>query len=103
MKTIELLTVNPGVDELLALARKESGLRLTRSGQSIAEIIPMIEQPRKRIAPLHPGAWQVREDFDQPLPLAIQRFNAFSFQLIRFPEGFNRRRGEPAEAPRSHR
>jgi antitoxin (DNA-binding transcriptional repressor) of toxin-antitoxin stability system len=54
--------------ELLAPARKESGLRLTRSGQSIAEIIPMIEQPRKRIAPLHPGAWQVREDFDQPLP-----------------------------------
>ena len=37
-------------------------------GQSIAGIIPMIEQPRKRIAPLHPGAWQVREDFDQPLP-----------------------------------
>jgi hypothetical protein len=51
MKTIELLTVNPGVDELLDLARKESGLRLTRSGQSIAGIIPMIEQPRKRIAP----------------------------------------------------
>ena len=68
MKTIELLAVNPGVDELLALAQKESGLRLTRSGQSIAEIIPLMAQPRKRIAPLHPGAWQVREDFDQPLP-----------------------------------
>jgi hypothetical protein len=25
------------------------------------------------------------------------------FQLIRFPEGFNRRRGEPTEAPRSRR
>lgn len=68
MKTIELLTLNPSVDELLDLARKESGLRLTRSGKSIAEIIPMIEQPRKRTAPLHPGAWAVREDFDQPLP-----------------------------------
>ena len=68
MKTIELLAVNPGVDELLDLARKESGLRLTRSGQSIAEIIPLMAQPRKRTAPLHPGAWQVREDFDQPLP-----------------------------------
>ena len=68
MKTIELLTVNPSVEELLELARKESGLRLTTSGKSIAEIIPMIEQPRKRTAPLHPGAWDVREDFDQPLP-----------------------------------
>jgi antitoxin (DNA-binding transcriptional repressor) of toxin-antitoxin stability system len=68
MKTIELLTVNPGVDELLALAQKESGLRLTRSGQSIAEIIPLMAQPRKRTAPLHPDAWQAREDFDQPLP-----------------------------------
>ena len=68
MKTIELLAVNPSVEELLNLARKQSGLRLTRSGQSRAGIIPMIEQPRKRIAPLHPGAWQVREDFDQPLP-----------------------------------
>jgi hypothetical protein len=89
MKTIELLAVNPSVEELLDLARKESGLRLTRSGQSIAGIIPMIEQPRKRIAPLHPGAWQVREDFDQPLPLAIQRFNAFSFQLSAFPACFH--------------
>ena len=68
MKTIELLAVNPGVDELLALAQKESGLRLTRSGQSIAEIIPLVAQPAKRISPLHPDAWQVREDFDQPLP-----------------------------------
>ena len=43
MKTIELLTVNPSVDELLYLARKESGVRLTRSGKSIAEIIPLME------------------------------------------------------------
>jgi antitoxin (DNA-binding transcriptional repressor) of toxin-antitoxin stability system len=68
MKTIELLAVNPGVDELLALAQKESGLRLTRSGQFVAEIIPLIAQPAKRIAPLHPGAWQAKEDFDQSLP-----------------------------------
>jgi antitoxin (DNA-binding transcriptional repressor) of toxin-antitoxin stability system len=57
MKTIELLTVNPSVDELLDLARKESGLRLTRSGKSIAEIIPLMEQPRQRIAP--PTPWRV--------------------------------------------
>ena len=55
------------MDELLDLARKESGLRLTRSGKSIAEIIPLMQQPQQRIAPLHPGAWDVREDFDQPL------------------------------------
>ena len=38
MKTIELLAVNPSVEELLDLARKESGLRLTRSGQSIVYV-----------------------------------------------------------------
>ena len=68
MKTIELMAVNPGLDELLELARKECGLRLTRLGQTVAEVIPTNNQPVKRISPLHAGAWQVRDDFDQPLP-----------------------------------
>ncbi len=68
MKTIELMAVNPGLDELLELARKECGLRLTRLGQTVAEVIPTNIQPIKRITPLHPGTWQVGEDFDQPLP-----------------------------------
>jgi hypothetical protein len=27
----------------------------------------MPDKPRQRVAPLHPGAWEVREDFDEPL------------------------------------
>ena len=28
----------------------------------------VIAQPEKRTSPLHPNAWNVNEDFDQPLP-----------------------------------
>ena len=67
MKTIELIDA-PSVEDLLELARKESGVVLTKSGQPVAQVIPMPEKPKQRIAPLHPGAWEVSEDFDEPLP-----------------------------------
>ena len=67
MKTIEL-TETQSVEDLLELARKESGVVVTKSGQAVAQVIPMPARPKQRIAPLHPGAWEVREDFDEPLP-----------------------------------
>ncbi len=67
MKTIELNEA-PSVEDLLALAKKESGLVLTKFGQPVAQLISMPEKPKHRIAPLHPGAWEVSEDFDEPLP-----------------------------------
>ncbi len=68
MKTIELQIPIPSVEELLELARKESGVILTKFGQPVAQVIPVPERPKKRIAPLHPGAWVVNDDFDEPLP-----------------------------------
>jgi antitoxin (DNA-binding transcriptional repressor) of toxin-antitoxin stability system len=67
MKTIDLTSQAPSLEELLALARTQAGILLTRRGQPVAQVLPMPDKPRQRVAPLHPGAWEVREDFDEPL------------------------------------
>ena len=66
MKTIDL-TDQAQFEELLALARTQAGILLTKHGQPVAQVLPMPAKPRQRVAPLHPGAWEVREDFDEPL------------------------------------
>jgi antitoxin (DNA-binding transcriptional repressor) of toxin-antitoxin stability system len=68
MKTIELLNPPPSLEAVLALAVKEAGVVLTKSGQPVAHVIPIAQPATKRIAPLHPGAIEAREDFDAPLP-----------------------------------
>jgi antitoxin (DNA-binding transcriptional repressor) of toxin-antitoxin stability system len=68
MKTIEMTIAPSNLGELVELAKKEAGVTLTRSGLPIAQVIPIPEQPKKRTAPLHPGAWEVSDDFDEPLP-----------------------------------
>lgn len=67
MKTIDLTSQAPSLEELLALAREQAGILLTRRGQPVAQVLPIPEKPRQRVAPLHPGAWEVRKDFDEPL------------------------------------
>ena len=67
MKTIELGSAPGSLEELLALARAQSGLTLMQGGQPVAQLLPMREAPRRRISPLQPGAWSVRDDFDAPL------------------------------------
>ena len=89
MKTIELLNPPLSLEVVLALATQESGVLLTKSGQPVAQVIPMPSEPeernvswtpgarevsedfaaaRKRKLGLHPGAWVVSEDFDALLP-----------------------------------
>lgn len=67
MKTIDLGSQPPSLDELLALAHAQAGIVLTKQGQPVAQVMPMQEKPTSRITPLHPGTWTVREDFDAPL------------------------------------
>jgi antitoxin (DNA-binding transcriptional repressor) of toxin-antitoxin stability system len=67
MKIIDLTSQEPSIEELLTLARAQAGVLLTKRGQPVAQVLPMPEKPRQRVAPLHPGAWDVREDFDEPL------------------------------------
>ncbi len=68
MKTIELLNPPPSLEAVLELAKKEAGVTLTKAGQPVAQVIPLPEKPKQRVAPLHPGAWEVSDDFDEPLP-----------------------------------
>ncbi len=67
MKTIDLGSHSPSLDELLALAHAQAGVMLTKQGHPVAQVLPMREKPAYRVTPLHPGAWTVRDDFDEPL------------------------------------
>jgi len=67
MKTIELLNPLPSLEAVLELATKEAGVVLTKSGQPVAQVIPMAPSTKQRIAPLHPGAMEASDDFDAPL------------------------------------
>lgn len=33
----------------------------------MAQVLPLPDKPGQRVAALHPGAWEVGEDFDHPL------------------------------------
>jgi antitoxin (DNA-binding transcriptional repressor) of toxin-antitoxin stability system len=68
MKTIEMLTHPPSLEAVVEAAAKEAGVVLTKSGRPVAQVIPMPQPVARRTAPLHPGAWEVREGFDEPLP-----------------------------------
>jgi antitoxin (DNA-binding transcriptional repressor) of toxin-antitoxin stability system len=68
MKTVELLIQPPSLETVLELAVKEAGVVLTKSGQPVAQVIPLGPPARQRIAPLHPGAIEASDDFDAPLP-----------------------------------
>lgn len=68
MKTIELTTPYPSMEDLLEIAKKEAGLTLTKSGNPVAQSLPLPEQPKQRVAPLYPGAIEMSDDFDAPLP-----------------------------------
>jgi antitoxin (DNA-binding transcriptional repressor) of toxin-antitoxin stability system len=68
MKTIELLNEPPSLEAVLELATKEAGVTLTKSGQPVAQVIPLAQPAKQRIAPLHPGAIEASDDFDAPLP-----------------------------------
>ncbi len=68
MKTIEVQTEPASIQALVDLARQESGIVLTNSGEPVAKLIPVGSKSKQRVAPLHPGAWNVGANFDEPLP-----------------------------------
>lgn len=68
MKSLAVEKDKTSLDALVELAREASGLVLTKSGLPVAQVIPITRNPKARIAPLHPGAWDVTAGFDEPLP-----------------------------------
>jgi antitoxin (DNA-binding transcriptional repressor) of toxin-antitoxin stability system len=67
MTTIELTNEAPDLEKLLILAQQQAGLVLTREGQPVAQVLPVAPKPTRRVAPLHPGDWEVQADFDAPV------------------------------------
>jgi len=67
MTSIDLSKETPTVEELLILAQKNADVLLTRRGRPLARLVVLPEKPAQRVAPLHPGAWEVSPDFDAPL------------------------------------
>jgi antitoxin (DNA-binding transcriptional repressor) of toxin-antitoxin stability system len=68
VKTIDVRTQMASLADLVELAKAEAGVLLTKSGQPVAQVLPMAQPTTSRVAPLHPGAIEASEDFDAPLP-----------------------------------
>ncbi len=68
MKTIDVQTQTGSLADLVELAKREAGVVVLKFGQPVAQILPLPELAAQRIAPLHPDAMEVSEDFDAPLP-----------------------------------
>ena len=74
MKTIEV-TDATSVKDLVTLATQEAGVVLTQGQKPVARVVPIPDPaeappivPQLRKLGLHPGAWLVSDDFDEPLP-----------------------------------
>lgn len=74
MKTIEMSEAT-SLAEVVALAREGAEVVLTRGHQPVAKVVPIAgppaalnAAPQPRKLGLHPGAWVVSDDFDEPLP-----------------------------------
>jgi antitoxin (DNA-binding transcriptional repressor) of toxin-antitoxin stability system len=74
MKTIEV-TEATSLKDVVALAKEEAEVVLTQGDQPVARVIPiagppasLTSTPQRRKLGLHPGAWEVSDDFDEPLP-----------------------------------
>jgi antitoxin (DNA-binding transcriptional repressor) of toxin-antitoxin stability system len=63
IKTVDLDTTSD-VEQLLALIRDGSELLLTQDNVPLARLIPV----EARIFDMHPGAIEISDDFDDPLP-----------------------------------
>lgn len=75
MKMIEVSDTSTSLKDLVTLAQQEAEVMLTEGNQPVAKVVgmPFGKQPTEpsrvpRKLGLHPGVWQVSEDFDAPLP-----------------------------------
>ena len=74
MKTIEMTDLT-SLKDVVALAKEESEVVLTQGYEPVAKVLPIAGPPgnlspklERRKLGLHPGAWEVSADFDEPLP-----------------------------------
>jgi antitoxin (DNA-binding transcriptional repressor) of toxin-antitoxin stability system len=67
-KTVDVHEAQTRLVELLSLVSAGTEIILTAGNTPLARIVPMAGALTPRVAGLHPGAIQTREDFDEPLP-----------------------------------
>jgi antitoxin (DNA-binding transcriptional repressor) of toxin-antitoxin stability system len=67
-KTVDVHEAQTHLVELLSLVSAGTEIILTAGNTPLARIVPMAGALKPRVAGLHPGAIQMSEDFDEPLP-----------------------------------
>jgi len=67
-KTIDVHQTQASLDDLLSLIAVGTEVILTENDEPLARLISLKSTAKPRIAGLHPGAIQMNEDFDGPLP-----------------------------------
>lgn len=70
MQTFNIHQAKTRLSELVALAERGEDIVIARSNKPAVKLIPIVPQPRKRVAGLGKGtvAW-VADDFDDYLPV----------------------------------
>jgi prevent-host-death family protein len=73
MKTIEV-TQSTTLKDLVTFANHEREVVLTQNSKPVAKVLPITslqkakdQSPGRRTMGLHKGAWNVSDDFDEPL------------------------------------
>jgi antitoxin (DNA-binding transcriptional repressor) of toxin-antitoxin stability system len=74
--SIDISSVQPNLADLLTSLADGSEIVLTQGDTPVAYLVPANSPSHPRIPGLHPGAIQISEDFNQPLPDAFWTGNS---------------------------
>ena len=67
-KTVDVNAAEISVKELLSLVQVDTEIVLTEGGIPLARLVPIVSGNELPKAGLHPGAIEIGDDFDEPLP-----------------------------------
>lgn len=68
MRTVNIHAAKTHLSRLVAAAAAGEEIVIAKSGKPVARLVPLAEQPRKRVLGRLRGKIVVPDDFDDPLP-----------------------------------
>lgn len=71
-KTVDVHEAQIRLMELLSLVLAGTEVILTEGNMPLARLVPIAAPTAPRVAGLHPGAIWTSDDFDEPLPIALE-------------------------------
>lgn len=71
MKTIDITDEKITLQELIRIVESGTEITLVSGEKPVARLSPVITPENPRIFNLHPGAFEISEDFDEELPEAF--------------------------------